>query len=190
MEENENRLHLLIASNFVIRPQILIFSLFKIGSLSPYCQRCVTTVDRSDSRRFSTQPRRHHRQPSLAVYSWWCSASPKAALLLSVAVATVSYGNFVQWRGLSPDAAKTLVQTFISSRLHYCNALLFGVSEGLMRRLQSVQNAAARLVTRDVKKHVFCSWNISWNISVFLQFLLKFFKHFHIAHIYTHRHTA
>ena len=41
----------------------------------------------------------------------------------------------------------TLVQAFISSRLDYCNALLYGVSDGLMRRLQSVQNAAARLVT-------------------------------------------
>jgi len=36
------------------------------------------------------------------------------------------------------------VQAFISSRLDYCNALLYGVSDGLMRRLQSVQNAAAR----------------------------------------------
>ena len=29
----------------------------------------------------------------------------------------------------------------------YCNSLFFGISEGLMNRLQSVQNAAARLVT-------------------------------------------
>jgi len=50
-------------------------------------------------------------------------------------------------RSLSADAAKTLVQVFISSRLDYCNALLYGVSDGLMCRLQSVQNAATRLVT-------------------------------------------
>jgi len=36
VEENANRLHFLIASNFVIHPQILIFSVFKILSLSPY----------------------------------------------------------------------------------------------------------------------------------------------------------
>ena len=36
MEENANILHFLITSNFVIHPQILIFSLFKIASLSPY----------------------------------------------------------------------------------------------------------------------------------------------------------
>jgi len=29
----------------------------------------------------------------------------------------------------------------------YCNALLYGISGGLIQRLQSVQNAAARLVT-------------------------------------------
>jgi len=46
------------------------------------------------------------------------------------------------------DAAKTLVQAFVSSRLDYCNAILHGVTDGLMRRLQSVQNAAARLITR------------------------------------------
>jgi len=50
-------------------------------------------------------------------------------------------------RSLSADAAKTLVQAFIPSRLDYCNALLYGVSDGLMHRLQSVQNAVARLVT-------------------------------------------
>jgi len=34
----------------------------------------------------------------------------------------------------------------ISSRLDYCNSLLFGISDNLLRRLQAVQNAA-RLVT-------------------------------------------
>ena len=45
------------------------------------------------------------------------------------------------------NATKTLVQAFISCRLDYCNSLLYGVSDGLLQRLQSVQNAAARLVT-------------------------------------------
>jgi len=40
-----------------------------------------------------------------------------------------------------------LVQSFVSCRPDYCNALLFGISGGLIQRLQSVQNAAARLVT-------------------------------------------
>jgi len=50
-------------------------------------------------------------------------------------------------RSLSVNATKTLVQAFISCRLDYCNSLLFGISDGLLRRLQSVQNAAACLVT-------------------------------------------
>jgi len=35
----------------------------------------------------------------------------------------------------------------VSSRLDYRNALLYGVADGLYRRLQTVQNAAARLVS-------------------------------------------
>ena len=46
-------------------------------------------------------------------------------------------------RSLPDECAKTLVQAFISSRLHYCNALFYGISDSLFRRLQSIQNAAA-----------------------------------------------
>ena len=45
------------------------------------------------------------------------------------------------------NATKTLVQAFISCRLDYRNSLLYGISDGLLQRLQSVQNATARLVT-------------------------------------------
>jgi len=48
---------------------------------------------------------------------------------------------------LSSEAAKAVVHAFISCRMDYCNSLLTGVNDGLLRRLQSVQNAAARLVT-------------------------------------------
>jgi len=50
-------------------------------------------------------------------------------------------------RSLSFDVAKLLVQAFISTRLDYCNSLLHGISDNLYRRLQAVQNAAARLIT-------------------------------------------
>jgi len=50
-------------------------------------------------------------------------------------------------RALPEAAAKTLVQAFISCRLDYCNALLYGITDNLFRRLQSIQNAAARLLT-------------------------------------------
>jgi len=50
-------------------------------------------------------------------------------------------------QSLSAEAVKAVVHTFISSRLDYCNSLLTSVNEGLLRRLRSVQNAAARLIT-------------------------------------------
>jgi hypothetical protein len=53
-----------------------------------------------------------------------------------------------QVRGsLTTDALRTLTHAFISSRLDYCNSLLSGIADGLLRQLQSVQNAAARLLT-------------------------------------------
>jgi len=51
-------------------------------------------------------------------------------------------------RSLTQEAARTLVQVFIASRLDYCNSLLYGVSRSLTRKVQSVQNVAAWLLTR------------------------------------------
>lgn len=44
------------------------------------------------------------------------------------------------------------IHAFISSRLDYCNALYVGVSQSSLRRLQLVQNAAARLLTNTRKR--------------------------------------
>jgi len=50
-------------------------------------------------------------------------------------------------RCMTDEAINTMTHAFISSRLDYCNVLYCGIAEGLMSRLQSVQNATARLVT-------------------------------------------
>jgi len=50
-------------------------------------------------------------------------------------------------RSLTHEAARTLIQAFISSRLEYCNSLLYGLPQSLIGKVQSVQNAAARLLT-------------------------------------------
>ena len=50
-------------------------------------------------------------------------------------------------RSLSSDAAKFLVQAFISACLDYYNSLLYGISDNLYRRIQVHRNAAARLIT-------------------------------------------
>ena len=49
-------------------------------------------------------------------------------------------------RSLSAHASKTVVHTFVSSRLDYCNSLVFGITDNLLRPLQAIQNAAAYLV--------------------------------------------
>ena len=49
-------------------------------------------------------------------------------------------------RSLPTDARKALVHSFVASRIDYCNAILYGVSDGVVRRMQTTLNAAARLV--------------------------------------------
>ena len=54
---------------------------------------------------------------------------------------------------LSRESAEKLVHTFISSRLDYCNSLLYGIPEYQSMKLQRVMNASARLIYR---AHNFC----------------------------------
>ena len=53
---------------------------------------------------------------------------------------------------LTVSATKTIVQALVTSKLDYCNSLLFGISQKLMMKLQRVQNAAARLVMCSSKR--------------------------------------
>ena len=53
---------------------------------------------------------------------------------------------------LSTPATKTLVCSFVLSRLDYCNSLLAGCPKYLIDKLQRVQNNAARLVLRARKR--------------------------------------
>ena len=54
-------------------------------------------------------------------------------------------------KSLTTKACEALVHAFVSSRLDYCNCLLYGIGETLLSRLQSVLRAAARLVLRKLK---------------------------------------
>ena len=50
-------------------------------------------------------------------------------------------------RFLTSSATKTLIHAYITSRLDYCNGLLYGLPKESTNKLQSVLNTAARLVT-------------------------------------------
>ena len=52
---------------------------------------------------------------------------------------------------LSTKTTETLVQAFVTSKLDHCNSLLYGVPKYVIKKLQSVQNAAARLITSSCK---------------------------------------
>ena len=48
---------------------------------------------------------------------------------------------------LDSHSASQIIHAFITSRLDYCNSLLFGLSDKSLNRLRKVQNTAVRIVT-------------------------------------------
>ncbi|XP_070556586.1 uncharacterized protein [Ptychodera flava] len=52
---------------------------------------------------------------------------------------------------LDKSTTEKMVHAFITSRLDYCNGLLYGINKIQLQRLQSLQNAAARLISRTRK---------------------------------------
>ena len=55
------------------------------------------------------------------------------------------------WRVLPQDVAKTLASSIVSSRLDYCNAVLYGTRNSTTSKLQKVQNCLARAVLQQRK---------------------------------------
>ena len=52
---------------------------------------------------------------------------------------------------LTRAACESLVHTFVSSRLDYCNSMLFGINESLLDKLESMLCTAAHLVLQKRK---------------------------------------
>ena len=58
-------------------------------------------------------------------------------------------------RYITTDAARSVAQALITSRLDYCNSLLANLTNTQMKRLKSIQHKAARLVTRTpLREHI------------------------------------
>ena len=56
---------------------------------------------------------------------------------------------------LSRSACETFVHAFVSSKLDFCNSLLYGLPKSSLQKLQHVQNAAARLITfTRIQEHI------------------------------------
>jgi len=70
---------------------------------------------------------------------------------------------------LSVSDAEKLVHAFMTSRLDHCNALLAGCPASSINKLQSVQNAAARVLTRSRKyDHITQFLSSLWSYSGYL----------------------
>ena len=51
-------------------------------------------------------------------------------------------------RYLTEDATKTMIHALVTSRLDYCNAVLYGLPASVTNKMQRLQNTCARMITR------------------------------------------
>ena len=79
-------------------------------------------------------------------------------MLLDVQVSDICRSSFNQLRNLSNirkyltrESSEIAVHAFITSKLDYCNSLLYGCRKTQLKKFQYVQNTAARIVTQTRK---------------------------------------
>ncbi len=77
-----------------------------------------------------------------------CNLSLQAHISSTTKSAFFHLKNICRLRpSLSDPVAETLIHAFITSRLDYCNGVLYGLPNKALDRLQRVQNSAARILT-------------------------------------------
>ena len=55
-------------------------------------------------------------------------------------------------KNLDTETTKTLVHALVISKIDYCNSLLVNLPKKLLKKVQRVQNSAARLISKTPKK--------------------------------------
>ena len=55
-------------------------------------------------------------------------------------------------KNIDTDTTRTLIQALVISRLDYSNSVLYGVNVKLLKKLQRVQNSAARVIARTKRR--------------------------------------
>ena len=81
-----------------------------------------------------------------------CNMSMSAQVTKVVRAANYHLVNIGRARKmLTTESTKAAVHSLVTSRIDYCNSLLAGISETLLKRLVNIQRTAARIVTRKRK---------------------------------------
>ena len=85
---------------------------------------------------------------------------------------------------LSKECRQSLVHAYVTSRLDYCNSLLYGLPKYQLSKLQRIQNMAARLITDTMKfDHINpVLYNLHWlpvNYRIQFKILMIAFKAIH-----------
>ena len=55
-------------------------------------------------------------------------------------------------RYLTEDATKTMIHALVTSRLDYCNAVLYGLPASVTNKMQRLKNTCARMITRTKRR--------------------------------------
>ena len=85
---------------------------------------------------------------------------------------------------LSKECRQSLVHAYVTSRLDYCNSILYGLPKYQLSKLQRIQNMAARLITDTMKfDHIKpVLYNLHWlpvNYRIQFKILMITFKAIH-----------